>query len=184
LVSANTGASFDAPFFMPKIVVVVCVAIFIFVANRWSIELYCGLVVTKRIKEIVMADQAQLSFTEKLSQYLHPAQIWETIKEHQALLIDACIYFGAGFLLGYFLKKYGQYVVAILLVSVGLIVLQQADMVTVSVNWAKIQSYVGIQQVHVPSGSSLLTVYWEWAKLNAVSLSSFGLGCLVGLKAA
>jgi len=130
------------------------------------------------------AAPVQLSLLEKIKQHLNPGVMWEKVKESKALIVDMILFFGLGLLIGYMLKKYGQYFVMFLLFIASLIVLQQLNVVQVGINWAAIQDFFGIQHTPIPQGSTMLTVYWEWVKLNIAIVLSFSIGFLVGLRVA
>jgi len=127
---------------------------------------------------------AQLSFFEKIKQYLNPTVLWEKIKESKGTIIDISLFFCVGMLVGYMLKKYGQYVVVLLVFIACLILLQQINVVNIGVNWASIQDFFGMQHTQIPQGSTLLAVYWDWVKINVMIVLSFSIGFLVGLRIA
>lgn len=130
------------------------------------------------------AAPVQLSLLEKIKQHLSPAMLWEKIKESKSMIVDMVLFFGLGLLIGYMLKKYGQYFVMFLLFVALLIVLQQLNVVQVGINWVAIQDFFGIHQAAIPQGSTLLTLYWEWVKVNIAIVLSFSIGFLVGLRVA
>ena len=80
------------------------------------------------------------------------------------------------------MRKYGQYVAALIVFVVFLIVLAQLNIVDIGINWAKIQQILGMSSAAVPEGGALMNVYWTWLKSNIFSAASFCVGFLVGLR--
>ncbi len=108
--------------------------------------------------------------------------MWQKIKDSQGLILDMLLFFGVGFLIGYFLRTYGQYVAACIVFLVCLIILAQLNIIEITINWMKVQQLFGMQPVAIPEGAALINVYWAWLKLNIVTAASFCVGFLVGLK--
>ena len=124
----------------------------------------------------------QLGFFDKTKQFLDPSTLWQKIKDSRGYIFNLLLFFCIGFLSGYLLKKYGQYLV-IFLVFIGLmVVLQQFNVIQVTVNWHIIQNALGIHHVQITQGSTLLTLYWQWVKVNVVIVLSFSIGFLSGLR--
>lgn len=132
-----------------------------------------------------MVDQSasnQLSFFEKAKQFLDPSAVWQNIKDSRGFIFDLALFFCIGFLAGYLLKKYGQYFVVFLVFIALLVLLQQFNVVHVTINWYTVQHALGIKNVQITQGSALLTLYWEWVKSNVVIAISFAVGFLGGLR--
>lgn len=108
--------------------------------------------------------------------------MWQKIKDSRGLILDMVLFFGVGFLIGYFLRKYGQYVAALIVFLVCLVILAQLNIIDVTINWNKIQQLFGMQPLAVPEGGALMNAYWGWLKLNMLSAASFCVGFLVGLR--
>jgi len=130
------------------------------------------------------AVEASSSFAQKVKNYLNPTVLWEKIKESKSIIIDVALFFGLGILVGYFLKKYGQYVVVLLFLIAALIVLQYMNVLQININWVLIQDTLGIAHTNVPAGASLMALYWEWVKINVAIVLSFSIGFLIGLQIA
>ncbi|MDR3551027.1 MAG: FUN14 domain-containing protein [Candidatus Babeliales bacterium] len=132
-----------------------------------------------------MVDQSaskQLGFFEKAKQFLDPSAVWQNIKNSRGFIFDLALFFCIGFLVGYLLKKYGQYLAVFLVFIALLVLLQQLDVIHVTINWYTIQNALGIKNVQITQGSTLLTIYWEWVKSNVVIAISFAVGFLGGLR--
>jgi len=96
-------------------------------------------------------------------------------------LIEIGIYLGIGFVTGFLLKRCFTYVFIALLTLVGLFVLHQFDIITITMNTAKLQELFSIKQT-VTVDTNLLVVYWEWIKLNIAIVLSFSIGLIIGLR--
>ncbi len=123
----------------------------------------------------------QVGWLDRIKETLNLKDIMDKFELSKNTLIELGLYCGIGFLSGFLLKKYGSYVFIVVLMIVGLIVLQQFDIVTITVNWNKVQEVFGIQPT-TTLDTNVLTVYWEWVKLNFAIVLSFSVGFLIGLK--
>ena len=128
----------------------------------------------------MQAPAHKASFLEQVKHYLNPKNLMETIAASKDKIIEMGMYLGVGFLAGFLLKKYSKYILILLLCIVGLVVLQQFEIVTIVFNTAKIQELFGIKATTMEA--DLFTVYWNWIKLNFSIVLSFSIGFLVGLK--
>lgn len=107
--------------------------------------------------------------------------VWLKIKDSKSLILDSMLFFGVGFLIGFFLRKYGQYVAAFIVFIVCLIILAQLNIVDVGINWNKIQQIIGVQP-EATQKHALVSIYWDWLKANLVPVASFCVGFLFGLR--
>lgn len=124
------------------------------------------------------------SVVEKVNEVVQPQGWIEKIKAHKDDLIEIGIYAGVGFLCGFLFKRFGTYFIAFA-VGIGvLLLMQQVDLVTFSVNWAKIQSFFGVTTLPVTDGSAFFTTLWEWIKANVRPVLSFSVGFLIGFNVA
>ncbi len=122
-------------------------------------------------------------FFDSLRDKLHLDTLIEKIKMSKDIIIDVGVYLGIGFLSGFILKRYSTYFITTALIFALLTVLVQFDLITIAINWQKVYTVLGIDQV-APDGETLLETIWQWAKSH-VSLSVSALvGFLIGLKAA
>jgi hypothetical protein len=119
-----------------------------------------------------------LSWYENLKQSLNPGELLEKLKASKGTIIDLFLYLGIGFLFGFLLKRYGQYIVFF---AVALFVLAHLNIMQVSVHWDSIQNFLGLHQIGNVEGN-VFTVFWEWVKLNAIVVLSFCVGFTLGIK--
>jgi len=122
------------------------------------------------------------SWFDHMKDALNPKLLWQKIKDSKSLLLDIALFFGVGFLIGFFLRKYGQYVAAFIVFCVCLILLSQFNIVQLGINWERVQQVIGFRLPVVPEGGTLVAVYWEWVKINIFPVLSFCVGFLVGLR--
>ena len=83
--------------------------------------------------------------------------------------------------MGFLLKKYSEYFIALVLLLVGVIVLQQFDYVSVSINIPKIHQMLGLQSAPMV-GDKYGVLLLEWMKANVAGSASLVVGFLIGLK--
>ena len=87
----------------------------------------------------------------------------------------------SGFLAGFLLKKYSQYLVFALALIGGLFALQYFGYIApLQINWVAIQQQLGMQPVAMETMS--MAGMWEWVRSNFAFVLSGSVGFLVGLK--
>jgi uncharacterized membrane protein (Fun14 family) len=94
-------------------------------------------------------------------------------------LIEVGIYWGCGFLTGYFLKRFSNAFVIIILTLLALFLLHQAQIINLSFNMDKLREFFGIVTTH---DSSWLSAYLHWVKDNIILVLSFFIGFLMGIR--
>jgi hypothetical protein len=105
----------------------------------------------------------------------------EKLHESRAMILDVLLYGGIGFLSGFLLRRFANYVAFLVLMIVAVIAMQQYNIVNVTVNWTYVNDLFGFQQVPTISGDSFVA-FWAWCKANAVIVVSWIIGLLIGLK--
>lgn len=131
-----------------------------------------------------MLNEGQVSNTgliETLKNAMQPEVIANKMGMDKNMLIDIGLYGAIGFITGFLLKKYSEYFIALVLFVVGIIVLQQFDYMSVSINLPKIHQILGLQSVPVV-GDKYGMMLLEWMKANVAGSASFVVGFLIGLK--
>lgn len=103
------------------------------------------------------------------------------LRESKDTFFDIALYGGFGFLVGYLVKKFSSYLIMLAIFIVVIFALQQFEILFVAVNWAKIQTFLGMQPVATPD-ATLFGMYWDWVKENVLISVSFIIGFLLGLK--
>lgn len=103
----------------------------------------------------------------------------EQIKRSNFVVVDAVIAFGFGFLIGFLVKKFSQLMLLLALFIIGLVVLQQFDLISISCNVSQVQSMLGVKQI--PSTVEFFPFCWAWVKAHVAVSVSFVVGALLGL---
>lgn len=118
---------------------------------------------------------------ESLKNAMQPEVIANKIGMDKNVLIDIGIYGAIGFITGFLLKKYSEYFIAAILLIVGILVLQQFNYVSFSINTSKIHQMLGLQSSSVV-GDRYGVLLFEWMKANVAGSASLIVGFLIGLK--
>ncbi|PKN03600.1 hypothetical protein CVU75_01420 [Candidatus Dependentiae bacterium HGW-Dependentiae-1] len=95
-------------------------------------------------------------------------------------LINIGLYLAAGFFAGFLLKKYAHVLFTVAMGIAILAVLHYSGVITVVINWDKLQA-LGLGPVPTVD-ATLVTLMWEWAKIHVAVVLSFIIGFLIGLK--
>lgn len=122
----------------------------------------------------------QAGWFEKIKASLNLDGLMEKIRDSKGKIFEIVVYLGAGFLLGFLLKKYAQYMIVLVVLVIGLIVLQQLNVITIAVDWVRLQDLFGIQPT--VTGSDTISFYFEWIKVNIWLVLSFAIGFFFGLR--
>ena len=106
---------------------------------------------------------------------------WLKEKMHlsKGKLVEFALFFGAGLVIGYLVKKYAKLIFALASFIIVLVVLQQFNFITIGINWSKLQ--MG-QPAPVAEQASVFALYWEWVKAHVGVVVSFAIGFLAGFK--
>lgn len=104
------------------------------------------------------------------------------IVQSKDVIFEVGLYGLLGFVLGYLLKRYSNFIVTLALVVVLLVVLNQFQIITIFINWNKIYEYIGVQPALVNT-DNLISVGAEWARTNVIVVASAAIGFLLGLRA-
>lgn len=112
---------------------------------------------------------------------LNLQKLMDNVKHSKDKVFEAGLYAGIGFISGFLLKKYSTYVFVCVLLLVGLGVLQQLNVIDFMVNWDKVNELFGIQAAAV-TPDNLISLIWEWMKVNMIISISYLVGLFVGLK--
>ncbi len=131
-----------------------------------------------------MSDQAvksEAGVLETLKENLNPSHLMKKFNITSATLLQMAIYFGVGIMIGYMLKKYGKFVIVLILFILGLLLVQQIGLVDITVHTDKVQELFGLQPTAYDD-KHLLVGYWEWVKAHVALVLSLSIGFLVGLR--
>jgi len=128
----------------------------------------------------VMPEPQPTGFLDMIKQQAQG--IINKLKDSKSTLIDITLYGGIGFLSGFLLRRYSAYIAFFVLLIVGLIILQQMDVISIAINWIKVEEFFGIQRGATTTGDTLIVALWEWVKANFVIVISYIVGFLLGLR--
>lgn len=106
----------------------------------------------------------------------------EKMRDSKEMLFNIALYGGLGFVLGYLAKKLSSYLIMIAILIVITIALYQFEVLYISINWTKVQLFLGMQPVAPGQDVSIFGALWVWMKANVVISVSFIIGFLLGLK--
>ncbi|HLJ31640.1 MAG TPA: FUN14 domain-containing protein [Candidatus Babeliales bacterium] len=126
---------------------------------------------------------AKPTLIESIKNAMQPEAIANKIGMDKNMLIDITLYGAIGFIIGFLLKKYSEYFISLLLLIIAIVILQQFDYISVSLNTAKIQELFGMEPMTIANdkyGVMLL----EWIRANVAGSVSLLVGFLIGLKVA
>ena len=110
------------------------------------------------------------------------SSVIEKIKSSKDRLFEIGLYAGIGFLSGFLLKKYSTYVAVFVLLLIGIGVLHQTEVIHITINWDKVYEFFGIQVAQTVTNDNVLSLIWEWVRVNLVISISYLVGLLIGLK--
>jgi hypothetical protein len=123
----------------------------------------------------------QTGLIASIKDRLHVDALLEKIRASRETLIDVALYGGIGFLSGFLIRRYSSYVATAIIVGAGLILLNQFDIISLSINWSRVHSFLGIEQ-YMLEGQNMFSMAWEWTKGNVVIAVSFLIGFLIGIR--
>lgn len=95
-------------------------------------------------------------------------------------VMEIGLYLGLGFVVGFLLRKFSMYIFMLVLFFLGLYVAQYYNLIEIAINWKQVQANLGIKPTSLDA--NMMSVYWEWFKLNFVIVISFAVGFLIGIK--
>lgn len=133
----------------------------------------------RELVDVVNNQTAPTGWTSTLKE--RSKYVMEKLHESRAVILDILLYGGIGFLCGFLLRKYANYVAFLVLIIVGVVAMQQYNIINVVINWTYINDLFGFQHAPGMNGDSFVA-FWAWCKANAVIVVSWIIGLLIGLK--
>jgi uncharacterized membrane protein (Fun14 family) len=124
---------------------------------------------------------ASTGLIDSLKNAMQPDVIANKLGVDKNMLVDITLYGAIGFIVGFLLKKYSEYFISMALLIIGIVVLQQLDYISFSINVPKIHELFGIQSVAVTT-DGYGKLIWESIKANVAGSTSLVVGFLIGLK--
>lgn len=157
---------------------ILIVIIELFIERVLSMEEHITL--TDNVQVTDKASSILQTIKESGSNLLHKTT--DAFKNYKGNLVEIAIYAGVGFVIGFLFKKYVKYIALIILCIVGLVILQQFDLVHTNINWQKIQDLFNIQPIEHSLDTQTFHAYFDWVKANFVFVLSTSIGFFIGLK--
>lgn len=119
---------------------------------------------------------------DSIKQNLNLQSVMDNVRHSKDKLFESGLYAGIGFISGFLLKKYSTYVFVCVLLLVGLGVLQHLEVIDLVISWDKVNELFGIQAAQTVTADSIISIIWEWMKVNMVISISYLVGLFIGLK--
>lgn len=125
----------------------------------------------------------QTSWFDSLKDMIHWQAIKDKFYELQPTLIELALCLGIGFLTGFLIKKFGRFFAIVVGALVVLGILQQLGLISLSINWLKMQEMFGVRSIPTLD-TPTITLYFDWMKSHVMNVLLFILGFLMGLRLA
>ncbi len=122
----------------------------------------------------------ELGWFDRLKNSLQLDTIAAKLNFTKHKILDMALFFGIGFLSGFLWKRYANYFIAGIIFLAVLLVLQQLELLTISINWIKVQDCCGIEPAR--ADADILGMLWDWSKTNVLIILSFVIGFCFGAK--
>jgi len=103
----------------------------------------------------------------------------QSIGGGSAEAVEAAIYFGSGFAIGFLFKKYFRFLITCLLVSIILIKILEYNMI-LEIDWEGLNVFLGFDST--ADFNTILNDSFAWIKANLIVFVSSVVGFLVGYK--
>src|ERR1700728_3544541 len=84
---------------------------------------------------------------EKIKNSFNADAIAEKLHLTKHKVFDMALFLGVGFLIGFLWKRYANYFIAFVLFIAGCIILHQLDLISININWDKVQECCGIEPI-------------------------------------
>lgn len=118
---------------------------------------------------------------DRIKDWFAHLNILPRLYEHKQLFIELGIYLSGGFVLGLIIKRYLKYILLLVLFIVTLVILEQFNLISVSVEWSKIQELLNIKQ-GLSFDEGMFNTYIAWIKANVWIVLAASVGFLAGLR--
>src|SRR5437762_7932686 len=114
----------------------------------------------------------QPSIIETVKEKVNVGQLVDKISESRNLIFDVLLYGSIGLLTGYLLKRYSGAVIVIVLMTSALMIMQQFELIAITINWDKINEMLGLAQANKLLSDNMMPLAIEWAKANMLVVVS------------
>ncbi len=103
----------------------------------------------------------------------------ESIGGSSAEAVQAAIYFGVGFAVGFLFKKYFRFVFFVLLASIFIVLLLQYNKI-LDIDWEAFNVFMGFEPA--ADIGAMLNFLFDWIKTNLIISVASAFGFLIGYK--
>lgn len=132
------------------------------------------------LTDVDVTPTQQAGLMDTMKENLNPSK-WMASLDKQRM-IGMGIYFGAGVLIGFLMKKYANFLIAAAITVAAVVGLHYIGFLDITVHMDRVQAWFGIT---IPSLQGDLSYHlWEWVKSNVMLVVCFVIGFLIGLKVA
>lgn len=122
----------------------------------------------------------EVGWLDKLKNSLQLDKISEKLHFSKHKILDMALFFGVGFLTGFLWKRYANYFIAAILFIALLLILNQLEIISITVNWIKVQECCGVEPSR--ADADILAMLWDGAKNNILIIFSFIIGFCFGAR--
>ena len=129
---------------------------------------------------MVKSQNIEMGWFDKLKNTLQIDSLIEKLNLSKHKVLDMALFLGVGFFTGFLWKRYANYFIAGIIFVTILIILNQLDVVSVSINWVKVQECCGVEPAR--ADADILNMIWSWASANILIIFSFIIGFCFGAK--
>lgn len=125
--------------------------------------------------------QEQVNVLQTANERISLKGIYNQLYESKDIILEAGLYGCIGFFTGYLLKRYSAVIALLILFIAGLFVLNQLELISITVNTNTIYEFFDIQPALVAT-DNVAGFIWEWIRANALIVTSAVIGFLIGLR--
>ncbi len=122
----------------------------------------------------------EIGWLDRLKNSLQIDTLSQKLNFSKHTLLDMALFGGIGFLIGFLWKRYANYVIAVLIFVAVVLLLQQLDLLTITINWPKLEECCGVAPAN--ENLDIMGRLWNWGKMNIFIIFSFIIGFCFGAK--
>lgn len=133
--------------------------------------------------DVMSASGVQQGLLETAAQKTGLTGVIQKLNISKAMLIEIGMYLGVGFVVGFLVKRCSKAFLVGVLLILFLWFLNHVGMLSVVINWQRIQElFFGAQWLNVSSQQDLGSVLWAWITTHIAGTISFVIGFLAGIR--
>lgn len=133
------------------------------------------------MKETIPVDQKQVGWIESITSKINIDSFLKKFNITTATLVEMVTYFGVGIALGFFIKRYLKFVIALIIILFLIVKgFEYTGISSFVLDWGRIKELTGIAPTDTIG--SIVRIKFEWIQHHAWQAVSLAIGVLVGLK--